>query len=450
MGRLRGLVERARNHGTVEVWIPETVVWEWAEHMFSETKDAAEALTRLRRAGRDIPAVAAPSVEAMEQELRDAFTAIGPPMRVLSIATVAREAVRDQLLLLGTARVKSAVKTGAADSAHLRAFEAEACGDVTTYVVVSNDTDIKNAYRNWGRPGPRIFPALNDATKAVFTAVPPSDSAVALAFMQHATPLAHEDRLDLGELGGPITRLLADHPVKGEYANVTFQAEEGLQLVGLSGVEVDSDGQYATGTLHLLGMVKGTGLIQDDSGDRVVQVWREAPGAHLRITATLELEAGLPKSLVVDTGEGEAFPARDWENLHTDPDDALAEVLGALTCLPGLADFEWYPLFDDPSETVAESALGVIHLDLLTGGNAMTGEDYEWKLTATLNEDSVSIWCRSLNDGATDADMAAAFPDHYDLGTDADGMARLNPPWAINALAVGVNDYDPTVSPHLH
>ena len=42
--RLRDLVRRAKKHGSLEVWIPESVLWEWAEHA------AAEHKTRRRRA----------------------------------------------------------------------------------------------------------------------------------------------------------------------------------------------------------------------------------------------------------------------------------------------------------------------------------------------------------------------------------------------------------------
>jgi hypothetical protein len=143
MGRLAGLARRAKKQGHIEAWVPESVLWEWTEHMHSDLPSTEKALNDLRKTGRTIPALTTPPVSEIEDDLRKQLAHIGPPLKVLSVSDVAGQALGDQLLLLGPAKAKPArdgsVKTGGADRAHLRAFEVAASGDTATYGVVSSD-----------------------------------------------------------------------------------------------------------------------------------------------------------------------------------------------------------------------------------------------------------------------------------------------------------------------
>jgi hypothetical protein len=78
---------------------------------------------------------------------------------------VARAALRDQIMLQGPAKTRHAkdgslVKTGAADSAHLRAFCAEGDDDSGLYVVVSQDNDATRAFKSWDIAAPAFSPAF--------------------------------------------------------------------------------------------------------------------------------------------------------------------------------------------------------------------------------------------------------------------------------------------------
>lgn len=70
---LETLVARADNHGAVEIWIPEIVLWEWAEHLHQDHVEAVDRLSALRTAGVDVPDLSAESVEVLLEELTTAL-----------------------------------------------------------------------------------------------------------------------------------------------------------------------------------------------------------------------------------------------------------------------------------------------------------------------------------------------------------------------------------------
>lgn len=449
MGRLGALVRRARKHGSIEVWVPESVLWEWTEHIHSDMQSAQKVLQGLQRIGREIPSLDTPPVTAVEEDLRRQLSEMGSPLRLLEVRDVAAQALRDQLLLLGPAKPKPArdgsVKTGAADSAHLRAFESAAQDGPSTYVVISADGDAKAGYKKWGKVAPRIFGDLRSATDAVFASVP-SSTQVATSCLTSVRDRLED--LDIGRLNGKIVDALYEFRGRS-IANESFYAEEGLQLVGVSGVQIDLDEDFAHGMVHLLGVVKATGIVQDALGDSLVQEWREAAGAHIRIAATFDLEGGAVTSFVLDTDEGDTtLPAGD--DFPTDEEEALDLVMDALRALPGLDDLDWNPLGGDLPERKVETGLGEIALSFDAGGGHPDDGDTQWTLHAEHAHGTAEIACYFLNDGAWDAEAAGDFPGHFALSTDVRGLARLNPAWAINAVVIGLSDYDPTDARQWH
>lgn len=142
----------------IEIWIPEPVIWEWAEHLHGEFINAqaqySAAWETLKQGGFAMPpelAEAGPAdvqdvVERLTQSLEEV-----DDVRILSLELhpeIARLALRDQTLQTGVGRRKSSVKTGAADSASFRlldAAKARLAGE-TAMAVVSGDRDAKERY----------------------------------------------------------------------------------------------------------------------------------------------------------------------------------------------------------------------------------------------------------------------------------------------------------------
>src|SRR6476469_4112293 len=100
----------------IEIWIPEPVVWEWAEHLFDDMERAREpyqaALSRAEAAGLLLPDEAADDglaeLKAVTSGLEDALQSL-PGVKLLPLSQhpdVAVEALQDQILQTGPASRK--------------------------------------------------------------------------------------------------------------------------------------------------------------------------------------------------------------------------------------------------------------------------------------------------------------------------------------------------------
>lgn len=151
--RLQELVKRAEAHGQLQVWVPKSVVWEWAEHAHAERVAAAQALRHIRATGLTLPELTEVSREDVLAEVESLLDRRGEALVILPIDAVAAEALRDQILVLGPGKTRfakdgRAIKTGASDSASLRAVLEYAGNDPATFVIVSRDADVRNAFKN--------------------------------------------------------------------------------------------------------------------------------------------------------------------------------------------------------------------------------------------------------------------------------------------------------------
>ncbi|CAH0178330.1 hypothetical protein SRABI02_01421 [Plantibacter cousiniae] len=97
--------------------VPEVVVWEWAEHAHSSHTALAEVLRQHRVDAQVLPKVLPPDIPSIEDvvttisALLEKRATIWTPSR-----EVLRDAVRQQVLQLGSGERKKEVKTGAADA----------------------------------------------------------------------------------------------------------------------------------------------------------------------------------------------------------------------------------------------------------------------------------------------------------------------------------------------
>lgn len=148
----------------VEIWIPEPVLWEWAEHIHRELVTAANtyrtAHRRALKAGLELGADSfeAGDLEETLQKLEERLDEV-EHARVLRLSRNPAAAVaglRDQVLQLRAGRRKpsgdSRVKTGGADSASWRLVEAEAGPDIQNVVLVTADGDSRAHFRGPSAP----------------------------------------------------------------------------------------------------------------------------------------------------------------------------------------------------------------------------------------------------------------------------------------------------------
>lgn len=127
------------------ILVPEVVVWEWAEHArasYVAVEEAAKAI-RTDASILERPHVPpAPSVEEIAERIIDSLpTGVSiwtPPSEVW------REALRDQVMQIGSGEIKGLVKTGAADAVVLACVEAESDQAEDVVLLLTNDKKLRN------------------------------------------------------------------------------------------------------------------------------------------------------------------------------------------------------------------------------------------------------------------------------------------------------------------
>lgn len=424
---LKLLAQRAAAHGSIEIWVSEVVLWEWAEHASAASVTAARSIKRVKSAGLPAQALSAMTPEDVLEELERELQAV-PAVVLVPVGEVAADALRDQVLVAGPARPVTAksdkvYKVGAADSAILRSYLQQADEDEQAFVLVSADGDAARAFKNWGIEPPTCFRDLKAAARAVFDAVPSETELQnrCLAFL--ATRV---DEVSLGSLQGDVFAGFYNDYIS-EVASEEAYADAGRHVVGLSDLYLDRDEGYATGTAHVLAAVTAAGVVQSSDGDSTVALHAEHIGAHLRIPVTFSLDGGAVVAVNVDEGDVTAhMPGPDT---YVDARDAFNDLVNCLTCLPGAYDLKW----EDPD---TESS---VSLTLPTGVLALNFSgtvDDAWEVTAGFAGATQTVGCRFLNDGFADSE-GFELPSHYELWTDVSvGLAGFNPAWGLNAAVL--------------
>lgn len=119
---VQGLAARLAAQG-VQLWVPQVVTWEWADHAAATQAEVLPALRRLDRL--NIPEMpVAPTKTLTRPEIASAIEETLRRMPNVEVVPVhggsAIQALKDQILLTGPGARKDGVKTGAADSALVR------------------------------------------------------------------------------------------------------------------------------------------------------------------------------------------------------------------------------------------------------------------------------------------------------------------------------------------
>lgn len=128
--------------------VPEVVVWEWAEHARVAQESLAEVVRRQRideKLVARLPAPEVPDIDELvvriESVLRGRATIWAPPLAVW------RDALRQQVLQIGTGERKTGIKTGAADAIVLACVEEHINGADGAVVLLSKDDKLRAACR---------------------------------------------------------------------------------------------------------------------------------------------------------------------------------------------------------------------------------------------------------------------------------------------------------------
>ncbi|WP_148315118.1 hypothetical protein [Streptomyces sp. CCM_MD2014] len=385
----------------LEVWLPEPVVWELAEHAASAwtefdaiTKKASKALTN---AGVEVQARSAHTTrEEVIRKVETEIRALGPSLRVLQLdGDVAIEALKDQVLQRKPAKVRDKVKTGASDSAWLRQVLKTANNDPGKFVIVGSDADVYKAFETWGLAKPTMVPLRNLQGALFVLSEPDADLVEKISGFLRATvgsPLEGgrtPDRdLVLGDIKDPAA--LVDNPLVDQISDVDLVHLEAV--VGLNQIKINHLTGVVSAQVFLSPAVEYSGLHIEENGT----VWPQSgaiPGVVIRDVINFTLSGGSVIKAESQSGEAVAFGEQD--KAFEEPENAFQEFLEALLLVPGIA------LAPGMSEAVTDLEVGG-ELTVFLGDHTLnvstsdTG-DGGWSASLTLTadgwSDSMNLWC---------------------------------------------------------
>lgn len=372
----------------LELWLPDVVLAEWAEHaaeMFDTARlAAADERGWLARLGIEPKWPFSNRYEVIEHVLAQARATLG--VRVLELDPEdAREALFDQVLLRAPGARRKTVKTGAADSAWLRTVARAAGDDLPTVLVVSaNRSDVESLCERLGWPPPPIISRLFDVPRVLKLYDPATPGQTMALCTAIAAALPTDVSAEGGHLDfGRVDRLLLGRELT-EYVDdgLADFVQEGLlvsidELAGVEGVLVDTDGTTFFAELYLLGTASVQTAGADNSGDTLYEEF-DVPNVLVRLRAEVSVAEGALQRLAGD-GDVHVFARQETARRAN---GGLHWAKAALNLVPGL-DVGAFPGPDGGRHEVTVNG----HAVELT----CTTEDKRWDLTAQVDGDVVAV-----------------------------------------------------------
>jgi hypothetical protein len=385
----------------LEVWLPEPVVWELAEHAASAWTEfdaiARKASKALTNAGIEVQTRSAHTTrEEVISKVESEIRALGPSLRVLKLdGDVAIEALKDQVLQRKPAKVRDKVKTGASDSAWLRQVLKTANNDPDKFVIVGSDADVYKAFETWGLAKPRMVP-LQSLQRALFVLdEPDADLVEKISRFLRATvgsPLeggrTPDHDLVLGDIKEPAA--LIDNPLVDQISDVDLVRLEAV--VGLNQIKINHLTGVVSAQVFLSPAVEYSGLHIEENGT----VWPQSgsiSGVVIRDVINFTLSEGAVIKAQSQSGEAVAFGEQD--KAFDEPETAFQEFLEALLLVPEIA------LAPGMSEAVTDLEVGG-ELTVFLGDHTLNvttsdADDGGWSASLTLSADdwseSMDLWC---------------------------------------------------------
>lgn len=431
--QLNELARQAKQHGGLELWIAEPVVWEWAEHLHEVRTKFNAQRKNLKDAGIEVGPQPSEIQDALDF-VETAIAGLGDHVKVISIQPVAHEALRDQVLVqapgervykngsTGATANGKRLKTGAADSAIYRAYHHHANSDGDSYVILSADSDVPRAHKAWGLQV-RIFKERGHLNEEIFRMIQAPEGLVkeCVTFLRK-----NLDQIDLTSfdartnLGGWTS----------EERIVSFAAIGSKLLAGLSRLKLDKKSQLVTAEACVVTNVLASEFTYDLYGEGLQlpgNQRRNYPDAALYMDVTFSVEKGTATSVSMGAVR---FASVNETQEATGDDDGPLSILENMTNIPGLAGFEWAEGFWEDTQITVNVDGDVLHLDF-TGSAAD-----DWTLTATYRDEQVEISGVQQHDGQDFGD-GISFPGTVRLYTDST-IVPNHPSLAINALLLNM------------
>lgn len=486
---LKRLASRLAGIG-IQTWIPESVAWEWAEHVacdWETVKNAArQERDRMNRAG--IP-VAVPSHDSRQTIIEAVLTNLSALPHVYIIELTGRSAIeglKDQVLQRKPGKTKggspgdpgSAVKTGASDSAWLRDVLDRAAPD--KILIVGADRDIGAAFRAWGKQEP-LTRTLNQLRSTLFE-ITVDDGHAQAAVVRHLAKQLPVDTLDsdgtgfdIGHIAGLETAIT--NRTDGDGSSLSIYGASVTRLVALAGVGEVSIGtaapddaasqkepahagrpndlgpirhNVAYATVYFLAEGEATVQTLYNGGDPDVSVlsydnvlvraelgFHFADGVITAVTAEAEAQA----TLVEDAFDDETEPlhrmdeALEWvpglalevsSLLYSNSPEAVAHVQGTSAQVTAAVT---------PKDDTWDLEMGVAH-------DTAKGDPHWLEVTCTYDPSS---WWGGHRDGFQG-------PDGYQVEVSAPGMQVSHGVWSVPAWIISEIDWSlfeaPAAPPH--
>jgi len=272
--QIEGLLEVLESQElNVVVWIPEPVLWEWAEHLASDLADARTAYEKARahavRAGVgdsvgaswEEPVKIDRIIDVMFDSLEGTERTIVLPLKSNPHAAVA--GLRDQVLVQGAGRRKSNVKVGAADSSSYRLAEAELQTAGGSMVLVSGDQDAKRHFA--GKSKVLLVPSIS-RTKAGVVGMR-SGSQIAVSRVRSAVedrlPDLSREVLERSEVKGAES-LGLDGRLRGRVVESTVNLASIVRVGQILSVEVTRTDGFGTALVEAVAIVERELQVLDD------------------------------------------------------------------------------------------------------------------------------------------------------------------------------------------
>jgi len=340
MNTLRELPKITTKFPDLKIWIPEPVIWEWATHAqqtYTDAVIAARSATRkLAQAGIDsgliIPSEKKP-LDGQAQVITSLESLVSPfqILRLLDHPEVAVNALRDQILLTPPAKIKSGVKTGAADIASLRLAQAEADDNGIVYAVVSSDGDIHRALQQWGISNVTVFPNLKVLREALL-AFQPLELRLITPLLLQVDQVFKDIRAGAASLGKIDEHGLSEEALgsKDDLLSTDIDDVHLGKILLLRSVELDQESGYGTAEVIATGNVQVTGWRMDDRGDELVSDSGTVYDTLLTIAVTFTVDE------TIEDLQIESVTARPRSDGYDDDVEALDELVGITAEVPGL------------------------------------------------------------------------------------------------------------------
>ncbi|MGW4784891.1 hypothetical protein [Streptomyces sp. NPDC004230] len=414
--------ERWARLAGLEIWLPEPVVWELAEHAATAwhelqtiTNRAGKALSHAGLQAR----TASPygSRDDVIKEIEAKIRSLGTTVHVLRLdGDVAVDALKDQILQRKPAKSRDGVKTGASDSAWLRQVLKNAGGDPDKFVIVGGDKDVYEAFREWKLSTPWMVP-LRDLQKALFVLEEPDASVVEkiASFVRNAitAPLEggrHPDgTLEIGEIKDPA-RLIDDWEADslGDARLASVDA-----FAGLGQVKINRLTGAASAQVFLSAQVEYTNWTLDADG----QVWTRSgliAGVVVRDVLSFTLEDGGVSRAESESGEAESFRSSGAD--FDDAEQAFSELMDTLTLVPGVE---------------VTPGLSAAAADLEVGGefSIFLGAH---TLTLTSEETNDGGWMAELTLSTAGSSQSIEVRCEWDAAKNPWEMPELFPAWVVS------------------